>query len=126
MPRLQFHAGELKAIADVGDATAATELAKCVGSSGTREKSAIAPSGLTGCAESTSSRARKRKGPLPDLSLFAAGPWRRSLPRTPCRKPAEHGAAATFDDMQQLPGPIAQIAQKPPSRRWIFARLAYI
>jgi HAD superfamily hydrolase (TIGR01509 family) len=73
---LQFYAGDLRAIANVGDAIAAIDLPKCVASSGTPEK---IRHGLT-CAgfydilapHIFSATQVKRGKPAPDLFLFAA------------------------------------------------------
>jgi HAD superfamily hydrolase (TIGR01509 family) len=73
---LQFYAGDLRAIANVGDAIAAIDLPKCVASSGTPEK---IRHGL-GCAglydvltpHIFSATQVKRGKPAPDLFLFAA------------------------------------------------------
>ena len=73
---LQFYAGDLRAIANVGEAIAAIDLAKCVASSGTPEK---IRHGLT-CAglydvlapHIFSATQVKRGKPAPDLFLFAA------------------------------------------------------
>jgi HAD superfamily hydrolase (TIGR01509 family) len=73
---LQFYAGDLRAIANVGEAIAAIDLPKCVASSGTPEK---IRHGLT-CAglydvlapHIFSATQVKRGKPAPDLFLFAA------------------------------------------------------
>jgi HAD superfamily hydrolase (TIGR01509 family) len=73
---LQFYAGDLRAIANVGEAIAAIDLPKCVASSGTPEK---IRHGLT-CADLYdilaphifSATQVKRGKPAPDLFLFAA------------------------------------------------------
>jgi HAD superfamily hydrolase (TIGR01509 family) len=73
---LQFYAGDLRAIAYVGEAIAAIDLPKCVASSGTPEK---IHHGLT-CAglydqlapHIFSATQVKRGKPAPDLFLFAA------------------------------------------------------
>jgi HAD superfamily hydrolase (TIGR01509 family) len=79
---LQFYAGDLRAIANVGDAIAAIDLPKCVASSGTPEK---IRHGLT-CAglydilapHIFSATQVKRGKPAPDLFLFAAEQMRAS------------------------------------------------
>jgi HAD superfamily hydrolase (TIGR01509 family) len=73
---LQFYAGDLRAIANVGEAIAAIDLPKCVASSGTPEK---IRHGLT-CADLYdvlaphifSATQVKHGKPAPDLFLFAA------------------------------------------------------
>jgi HAD superfamily hydrolase (TIGR01509 family) len=142
---LQFYAGDLRAIAHVGEAMAAISLPKCVASSGTPEK---IHHGLT-CAglydllapHIFSASQVKRGKPAPDLFLFAAGQMRASPERclvvedsipgitgalaagmtvlgfhggSHCRpgygeKLRAAGAAATFDDMRQLPGMIGRM-----------------
>jgi HAD superfamily hydrolase (TIGR01509 family) len=82
---LQFYAGDLPAIANVGDAIAAIYLPKCVASSGTPEK---IRHGLT-CADLYdilaphifSATQVKRGKPAPDLFLFAAEQMRASPAR---------------------------------------------
>ena len=82
---LQFYAGDLRAIANVGDAIAAIDLPKCVASSGTPEK---IRHGLT-CAglydilapHIFSATQVKRGKPAPDLFLFAAEQMRASPAR---------------------------------------------
>jgi HAD superfamily hydrolase (TIGR01509 family) len=82
---LQFYAGDLRAIANVGDAIAAIDLPKCVASSGTPEK---IRHGLT-CADLYdilaphifSATQVKRGKPAPDLFLFAAEQMRVSPAR---------------------------------------------
>jgi HAD superfamily hydrolase (TIGR01509 family) len=82
---LQFYAGDLRAIANVGEAIAAIDLAKCVASSGTPEK---IQHGLT-CAglydvlapHIFSATQVKRGKPAPDLFLFAAEQMRASPAR---------------------------------------------
>ena len=73
---LQRYADDLQAIAHVGDAIAAIDLPKCVASSGTPERSAMAST----CAglydllapHIFSATQVKRGKPAPDLFLFAA------------------------------------------------------
>lgn len=82
---LRFYAGDLRAIANVGEAIAAIDLAKCVASSGTPEK---IRHGLT-CAglydvlapHIFSATQVKRGKPAPDLFLFAAEQMRASPAR---------------------------------------------
>jgi HAD superfamily hydrolase (TIGR01509 family) len=82
---LQFYAGDLRAIAHVGEAIAAIGLPKCVASSGTPEK---IHHGLT-CAglydllapHIFSATQVKRGKPAPDLFLFAAEQMRASPER---------------------------------------------
>jgi HAD superfamily hydrolase (TIGR01509 family) len=142
---LQFYAGDLKAIAYVGEAMAAIGLPQCVASSGTPEK---IRHGLT-CAglhdlltpHIFSATQVKRGKPAPDLFLFAAermgaAPGRclvieDSIPGVTAAVAAgmtvlgfhggSHcrpgygdtlraaGAAATFDDMRELPGLIGRV-----------------
>ena len=82
---LQFYAGDLRAIANVGDAIAAIDLPKCVASSGTPEK---IRHGLTCAAlydilapHIFSATQVKRGKPAPDLFLFAAEQMRASPAR---------------------------------------------
>jgi HAD superfamily hydrolase (TIGR01509 family) len=142
---LQFYAGDLKAIAYVGEAMAAIGLPQCVASSGTPEK---IHHGLT-CAglydqlapHIFSATQVQRGKPAPDLFLFAAermgaAPERclvieDSIPGVTAAVAAgmtvlgfhggSHcrpgygdtlraaGAAATFDDMRELPGLIGRM-----------------
>jgi HAD superfamily hydrolase (TIGR01509 family) len=82
---LQFYAGDLRAIANVGEAIAAIDLPKCVASSGTPEK---IRHGLI-CADLYdilaphifSATQVKRGKPAPDLFLFAAEQMRASPAR---------------------------------------------
>ncbi len=82
---LQFYAGDLRAIAHVGEAIAAIDLPKCVASSGTPEK---IRHGLS-CADLYDrlaphifSATQVRNGkPAPDLFLFAAEKMRTSPER---------------------------------------------
>jgi HAD superfamily hydrolase (TIGR01509 family) len=82
---LQFYAGDLRAIANVGEAIAAIDLPKCVASSGTPEK---IRHGLT-CADLYdvlaphifSATQVKHGKPAPDLFLFAAEQMRTSPAR---------------------------------------------
>jgi HAD superfamily hydrolase (TIGR01509 family) len=82
---LQFYAGDLRAIPDVGDAIAAIGLKKCVASSGTPEK---IRHGLT-CAglydqlapHIFSATQVERGKPAPDLFLFAAAQMQASPER---------------------------------------------
>jgi HAD superfamily hydrolase (TIGR01509 family) len=77
---LQFYAGDLQAIAHVGDAIAAIGLPKCVASSGTPEKirHGLDCAGLYGLlAPHIFSATQVSRGkPAPDLFLFAAGQMR--------------------------------------------------
>ena len=82
---LQFYAGDLRAIANVGDAIAAIDLPKCVASSGTPEK---IRHGLTSAdlydilaPHIFSATQVKRGKPAPDLFLFAAEQMRASPAR---------------------------------------------
>ncbi len=82
---LQFYAGDLRAIANVGDAIAAIDLPKCVASSGTPEK---IRHGLTSASlydilapHIFSATQVKRGKPAPDLFLFAAEQMRASPAR---------------------------------------------
>jgi HAD superfamily hydrolase (TIGR01509 family) len=82
---LQFYAGDLRAIANVGDAIAAIDLPKCVASSGTPEK---IRHGLTCAAlydilapNIFSATQVKRGKPAPDLFLLAAERMRASPAR---------------------------------------------
>jgi HAD superfamily hydrolase (TIGR01509 family) len=142
---LQFYAGDLQAIAYVGEAIAAIGLPKCVASSGTPEK---IQHGLT-CAglydqlapHIFSATQVKQGKPAPDLFLFAAEQMRTAPERcvviedsvpgvtgavaagmtvlgfhggSHCRPGyggtlRTAGAAATFDDMRELPGLIERM-----------------
>ena len=145
---LQFYAGDLKAIPDVGEAIAAIDLKKCVASSSTPDKirHSLTCAGLYDqLAPHIFSATQVRRGkPAPDLFLFAADKMQASPGRclviedslpgiagaraagmtvlgfhggSHCRPDygdtlKAAGAMMTFDDMRQLPGLIAQIAQK--------------
>ena len=142
---LQFHAGDLKAIANVAEAIAAIALPKCVASSGTPEK---VRHGLD-CANLYdvlaphifSATQVPHGKPAPDLFLFAAEQMRAapgrclviedSVPGVTGARTAgmtvlgfhggshcqrghadmlrDAGAAATFDDMRQLPDLVSQM-----------------
>jgi len=103
---LQFYAGDLRAILNVGDAIAAIDLPKCVASSGTPEK---IHHGL-GCAglydvlapHIFSATQVKRGKPAPDLFLFAAEQMRASPERCLVIEDSLPGITGGRDDRARL------------------------